>query len=84
MKSTLISQELDKDLRERERMTQKSKNINSFENESDSEEDTIYETMLDIQLRRDDSKTFFDNEIEGEVNKKSRRNPSMKIHMRNM
>jgi biopolymer transport protein ExbD len=64
MKKTLINDELDRDLENREKQLQEF-NQKLEEISVESDEDTIYETMLDIQLRREDSKSFFDNEIQG-------------------
>lgn len=47
--------------------------------ESDIEEDTIYQTMLDIQMRHDDSRAFFDNKMRGEPNETFLKNPPFKI-----
>lgn len=86
MNNLLINAELDKDLRESEAVEnqplKKSKRFDSLEEDVESDEDTIYETMLDIQLRKDDSKAFFDNEIQGKLMKKSPRNRLRKQPLR--
>jgi hypothetical protein len=67
MKNSLINDELDRDLQSREKELEAfNKNLMKPEDSfDDSDEDTVYETMLDIQLRKEDSKSFFDNQIQG-------------------
>lgn len=74
-----INEELDRDLKEREEEIQMFDDPFKDAEESQSDEDTIYETMMDIQLRKEDSRTFFDNEIAGEANKKSPKNCPSKV-----
>lgn len=67
VKKSLINDELDRDLQTRERELEafNAKIMEVEVKSEESDEDTIYETMLDIQLRREDSKSFFDNQIQG-------------------
>ena len=76
MKNSIISNELDRDLQMKEKELQEYNDKMKLGPQiisEDSEEDTIYESMMDIQLRKEDSKAFFENEIQGRLTRNHRR-----------